>query len=186
MSVSLWEAKQLIPMRIAPCGRDVPSVRSRSRVVFYFSQVLSAVSLDPTIVCCAGGSVDLIKTLDKDTSQKAGKQYPLSLLLLQIEKLMHKPSFSVKCKIDMFSMVRTLLLIFSSLMDERWTQSMQHLRIVRWLCWSVLVGIGNWSRFCTIQSWCSGSVGIKVGFVFWVLGCARDVGSLATKCVLHW
>ena len=56
-------------MAIAHCGRDVPVVR---RCVLLCSQVLSAVSLEPTIICCAGGSADFIKALDKAPNQKAG------------------------------------------------------------------------------------------------------------------
>ena len=74
-------------MTIAHCGRDVPAVRS---CVSLCSQLLSALSLEPTIICCAGGSADFIKTLDETPSQKAGIQNPFSLLPLQVEKLMHK------------------------------------------------------------------------------------------------
>ena len=109
-------------MVIAQCGRDVPSVKSS---VLLCSQLLSAVSLEPTIVCCAGGSADFIKALDKAPNQKAGLQYPFNLLALQVEKLKHKPSFSVMGKIDMFSVVQTLLVTLSGLLDEKWTQSTQ-------------------------------------------------------------
>ena len=115
-------------MTIAQCGRDVPSVKSS---VLLCSQVLSAISLEPTIICCGGGSADFIKSLDKAPNQKAGLQYPFDLLPLQIEKLMHKPRFSVMRKIDKFSMVRTLLVRLSGLLDEKWTLSMQYFRKVR-------------------------------------------------------
>ena len=55
-------------MVIAHCGRDVPSVKSS---VFLCSQLFSAVSLEPTIICCVGGSADFIKALDKVPNQKA-------------------------------------------------------------------------------------------------------------------
>ena len=70
-----------------------------------------------------------MKALDKAPSQKAGIQYPFNLSPMHVEKLMHKPSFSVVSKIDMFSMLRTLL-IRMRLLDERWTQSTQYLRKV--------------------------------------------------------
>ena len=38
---------------------------------------------------------------------------------------MHKPSFSVKGQIDMFSMLQTLLIWLSGLLDESWTLSTQ-------------------------------------------------------------
>ena len=128
LSISFWEGKDLVTMTVALCGQDVPSVKSS---VLHCSQVLSAMSLEPTIICCAGGSADFIEALDKALTQKAGLQYQFNLLPLQIEKLMHKPSFSVMGKIDMFSMVQTLLVRLSGLLDEKWAQSTLFLRKVR-------------------------------------------------------
>ena len=85
-------------MTVAQYGRDVPSVRSS---VLLCSQVLSANSLERKTICCAGGSADFIKTLDKAPNQKAVLQYPFNLMPLQIENLIHKPSISVMGKIDM-------------------------------------------------------------------------------------
>ena len=66
--------------------------------------------------------------MDKAPSLKSGIQYPFSLSPLHIEKLMHKPSFSVMGKIDLFSMLLTLLFRLSGLLNERWTQSTQFFR----------------------------------------------------------
>ena len=118
-------------MTIAHCGRDVSSVKFSLLLCL---QVLSALSLEPTIIYFAGGSAYFFKALDKTPSQKTGIQYPFNLLPLQIEKLMHKPSFSVMGKIDMFSMVRTLQVRLSGLLDEKWTQLTQYLLKVRSLC----------------------------------------------------
>ena len=71
LSISFLEGKELVTMAIAHCGRYVPAVGS---CVLLYSQVFSAVSLEPTIICCAEGSVDFIKALDKAPSQKAGIQ----------------------------------------------------------------------------------------------------------------
>ena len=128
LSISFWEGKDLITLTIAHSGRFVPSVKSN---VLLCSQVLSAASSEPTKMCCAGGSADFIDALDKAPSQKAGLQYPFNLLPLQIEKVMHKPSFSVMGKIDMFSIVRTLLVRLSGLLYEKWAQSTQYFRKVR-------------------------------------------------------
>ena len=106
LSISFWEGKDLVTMTVAQCGREFPSVKTS---VLFCSQVLSAISLEPTVISCAGGSADFIKAVDKAPHQKAGLQYPFNLLPLSVEKLMHKPSFSVMGKIDMFSMVRTSL-----------------------------------------------------------------------------
>ena len=128
LRIRFWEGTDLVTMAVAHCGRDVPAVRS---CVFLCSQLLSAVSLEPTFICCAVGSADSIKALDKASSQKAGIQYRFNLLPLQIEKLMHKTSFSVMGKIVMFSMVRTLLVRLSGLLDEKWTKSTQYFGKVR-------------------------------------------------------
>jgi len=114
-------------MIIANCGRDVPVVKSN---VLLSSHLLSAISTEPRIICCGGSNLEVIKAPDRAPSQKAGIQYPFSLSLVHIEKLMHKPSFSVMGKVDMFSMLRTLLIRLSGLLDERWTQSTQYFRKV--------------------------------------------------------
>ena len=126
-----WEGKDLVTVTIANYGRDIPAVRSCALLC---SQVLSVVSLEPTIICCASGSADFTKAFYKTPSQKSGIQYPFNLLPLQVEKLMHKPSFSVMGKIDMFSVVRTLLVRLFALLDKKWAQSTQYFRKVRFLC----------------------------------------------------
>ena len=123
LSVTFWEGRELVTMTIAHCGRDVPVMKS---TVLLCSQLLSAVSTEPRILCCGGSSLEFIKALDKAPSQKTGIQYPFSLCPMHVEKLMHNPSFSVTGKIDMFSMLRTLLIRLSGLLDERWTQSTQY------------------------------------------------------------
>ena len=52
-------------MTIGHCGRDVPSVNIS---VLLCPQVLSAVSLEPIIICCARASADFIKVFGQ-TSQ---------------------------------------------------------------------------------------------------------------------
>ena len=127
LSVSFWEGKELVTITISHCGRDIPVVKSN---VLLSSQLLSAISTKPRIICCGGSSLDFIKALDKAPSLKAGVQYPFSLSPMHVEKLMHKPSFSVMGKIDMFSMLRTLLIRLVGLLDERWTHSTQYFRKV--------------------------------------------------------
>ena len=65
LSICFWEGKELVTVTTAHCGRDVPAVRICVLLCF---QVLSVVSLEPTIVCCAGGSAGFIKALDKAPS----------------------------------------------------------------------------------------------------------------------
>ena len=115
-------------MTVAQCGRDVPTVKS---IVLIYSQVLSAFSSEPAVISCASGSAVFFKALDKAPNQKAGIQYPFILLPLPVEKLIHKPSFSAMGKMDMFSMVRTLLVRLVGLLDEKWTLSTQYFRKVK-------------------------------------------------------
>ena len=88
-----------------------------------------------------------MKVLDKSPGQKAGVQYPFALTPSQFERLLHKPSFSVMGRIDMCSMLRTLLLRLNGLLDERWVQSTQSLRKVRmginslWSPWEYTFGM---------------------------------------------
>ena len=123
LSLTFWEGKELVTIIIAHCGRDVSVAK---KTVLLSSQLLSAVSTKPRIICCGGSSLEVIKALDKAPSQKTGIQYPFSVSLVHIEK----PSFSVIGKIDMFLMFRTLLIRLSGLLDERWAQSTQYFRKV--------------------------------------------------------
>ena len=127
LSLCFWEGKNLVMMALTQCSRDVPMLKGNVSMV---GQLLSVASTDPTMVCCGGADSDFIKALDRDPTRKAGVQYPFCLSPVQVEKLMHKPSFSVMGKIDMFSMLRTLLVRLSGMLDELWVQSTRYLRKV--------------------------------------------------------
>ena len=114
-------------MALTHCSRDVPVVMCNISMV---GQLLSVVSTDPTTVCCGGADSDFIRALDRDPTRKAGVQYSFCLNSVQVEKLMHKPSFKVMGKIDMFSILRTLLVRLSGMLDEPWVQSIRYLRKV--------------------------------------------------------
>ena len=101
-------------MALTHHSRDVPVVKGNVSMV---AQSLGVVSTGATIVCCGGADSDFFKALDRDTTRKAGVQYPFTLSSVQVEKLMDKPSFSVIGKIDMFSMLRTLLIRLSGMLD---------------------------------------------------------------------
>ena len=91
LNLCFWEGENLVMMAVTHCGRDVPLVKGNVSMV---GQLLSVVSRSPMIVCCGGADSDFIKALDKDPTRKAGPQYPFCLNSVQVEKLMHKPSFS--------------------------------------------------------------------------------------------
>ena len=128
LSVGFWEGKRSVCMTMLHCGRDVPPAKI---YVDLMSRRLSAISGDATIICCGGSSADFVKALDKSPGQKAGVQYPFTLTPLQFERLLHKPMFSVMGRIDMCSMLRALLLRLNGLLDERWVQSTQYFREIR-------------------------------------------------------
>ena len=127
LSLCFWEDKRFLCLPMLHCGRNVPPTKSYIDLV---SRLLSAISGDATIICCGGSSADFLKVLDKSPAQKAGVQYPFSLTPVQFERLLHKPSFSVMGRVDMCSMLRALLLRLNGLLDERWVQSTQYLRMV--------------------------------------------------------
>ena len=128
LSIGFQVSKQFVCMLVVHCGRDVSPTKSYNDLM---SRLLSATSGNAMIICCGGSSADFVKVLDKSPGRKAGVQYPFTLTPLQFERLLHKPSFSVMGRIDMYSMLRTLLLRQTGLMDERWVQSNQFFRRVR-------------------------------------------------------
>ena len=127
LSVGFWEGKRFVCLPMLHCGRVVPPTKSYIDLV---SRLLSAISGDATIICCGGSNSDFVKVLDKSPGRKVGVQYPFALTLVQFERLLHKPSFSVMGRIDMCSMLRALLLRLGGLLDERWVQSTQYFRMV--------------------------------------------------------
>ena len=82
-------------MALTHCSRDAPVVKGNASMV---ARLLSVVSTVPTIVCCGGADSGFNKALDRDPTRNAGVQYPFRLSSVQVEKLMHKPSFSVMGK----------------------------------------------------------------------------------------
>ena len=120
LSIGLWEGNHFVCMPVVHCGRDVPSTKG---YIDLMSRLLSAISGNVTVICCGGSSADFVKVSDKSPGRKASVQTPFSLTPLQLERRSHKPSFSVMGKIDMCSLLRTLLLRLCGPLDERWVQS---------------------------------------------------------------
>ena len=114
-------------MALTHCSRADSVVKGNVSMI---AQLLSVVSKGPTIVCCGGADSDFIEALDRNPTRKTGVHYPFSLSSVQVQKLMHKPSFTVMGKIDMFSMLRTLLVRLSRMLNEPWVQSTRFLRKV--------------------------------------------------------
>ena len=128
LSIGFWEGKQFVRMPIVLCGRDVSPSKG---YIASISRLLSAISGDATFTCCGRSCADFMKVLDKSPRRKAGVQYPFTLTPLQNERLLHKPNLSVMGRIDICSRLQTLLLRLNGLLDERWVQSTQYFRRVR-------------------------------------------------------
>ena len=180
LSVGFWEGKLFVCMPMLHCGKDVPPTKSFIDLV---SRLLSAISGDATIICCAGSNADFVKVLDKSPGRKADVQYHFALALVQFECLLHKPSFSVMGRIDMYSMLRALLLRLNGLLDERWVQSTQYFTMVR---------IGKTSLWLPLWYSCgmiflhfTGAGGWKVRVVHCISCGSRNDHALASNCHLH-
>ena len=125
LNASFWEGKELVTKVIANCGRDVSVVKS---FVALTTRLVRVTFMDATIISCAGCGSDLIIAVVK--SLKAGVQYQFNLSHVQVEMLMLNPSFIDRERIDMFCLLRTLLVILSGLLDELWVNSAQFLKKV--------------------------------------------------------
>ena len=139
-------------MAVTLCGRDNPVVKGS---VPMGGQLLSVVSRKSTIVCCGGADSDFIEALDREPTRKAGEQYPFCLNSVQVEKLMHKPSFSVMGKTDKFSMLRILLVGLSGMLDESWVQPTRYLRKVGFIAGMFISHVSiyfGWSGSCVFKA----------------------------------
>ena len=113
LSLSFWEKKNFVMIAFTHCNRDIPIVKGNVLMIGY---LLSVVSMVPTINSCGGADIRFVKALDRNPMRKNGLQYPFNLSAFQVEKLMHKPSFSLSAKLDMFSMLGTLLVRLSGML----------------------------------------------------------------------
>ena len=167
-------------MPLVHCGRIVSPTK---RYIDLMSRLLSAIPRDVTVICCGGSSAYFVKVLDKNLGRKAGFQYPFNLTPFHFERLLRKPSFSVMWRIDMCSMLGTLLLRLNGLLDERWVQSTMFFRRVYisnsffFLLWEDNFGM----RFA-----CFVGLGIWKSRVVYSVSCgAGDDHSLVSDCCIY-
>ena len=88
-----------------------------------FSRLLSAISTEADVVAYSGCSQIFGETLDKSPFFKHGVQYPFRFDEFNLEKMMHKKSYSVFGRIDFFSVLRQLLVSLGGCLEEQWTIS---------------------------------------------------------------
>ena len=106
------------------------------------SRFLSAVSSEPDIVACSGVPLSFIETIDKSPLFKRSLQYPYRFDGFNLEKLMHKRSYSVFGRIDFFSVMRQLLVSLGGSLDEAWAVSSPELsKVIILVCLLLLVVI---------------------------------------------
>ena len=101
------KGSQLVDVCLMWCGRDVPVVKSWLGLVLKF---LGATFTTLDIVSCGGVSVDVLEVLEKFYARRVGYHYPYTIHILQIEKLLRKPSYCVMGRIGVPALAQSLLL----------------------------------------------------------------------------
>ena len=76
------------------------------------------------------GEFRIYKGIGQESWSKRGCSIPFTLTPVQLERLLHKPSFSMMGRLDTFAMLRNLLLRLNGLVNERWVLSTQFSRRV--------------------------------------------------------
>ena len=61
LSIGFWEGKRIVCMPIVHCGRDVSPTKC---YIDLMTRMLSAISVDATVICCGGSSADFVEVLD--------------------------------------------------------------------------------------------------------------------------
>ena len=101
------------------------------------SRLLSVVSTDPDIVACSGCSVDYIRTIDQHHhSYSRGTQSCYRFESLDLQLLMHKFTYSVFGRIDMFSVLQCLLVSLGGSVTEDWVLESPELTRVSVFCFT--------------------------------------------------
>ena len=114
------------------------------------SRLLSVVSTDPDIVACSGCSVDYIRAIDQHPSYSRGIQSCFRFETLDLRLLMHKYTYSVFGRIDMFSVLQCLLVSLGRSVTEDWVLESPELTRVSIFCSTQIVASYEVGRACTI------------------------------------
>ena len=119
MSLRFWRGSKLC--RVFICRSALPATDLTGELGS-LSRLLSVVSTDPDIVACSGCSVDYIKTIDQHPSYAREVQCCFRFEALDLQHLMHKHTYSVFGRIDMFSVLQCLLVSLGGSTTEDWVQ----------------------------------------------------------------
>ena len=117
MSVKFWKGDTLC--RVYVCRSGLPS-SDLTGELGSLSRLLSVVSTKADIVACSGCPVELIRTIDYNAFFPRAVQSCFRFEHLQLQKMMHKPTFSVFGRIDFFSVLKCLMVSLGAATDEDW------------------------------------------------------------------
>ena len=114
LSNSFREGQLFVGKALDDCGKVVPA---NERYADSTARLLSALS--GIFTYFRGAKVDFIRVLNMGRGWKASLVYQFSLSPMEIEQKLHKHSLSVMRRINIFSIVRTLLLRLRGIQVER-------------------------------------------------------------------
>ena len=117
MSVKFWKGDTLC--RIYVCRSGLPSSVLTGELGS-LSRLLSVVSTKADIVACSGCPVELIQTIDHNAFFPRAVQSCFRFEHLQLQKMMHKPTYSVFGRIDFFSVLKCLMVSLGAATGEDW------------------------------------------------------------------
>ena len=119
MSLRFWKGAKLC--RVFICRSALPA-SELSGEFESLSRLLSVVSTGPDMVACSGCPVDFIRAIDHHSSYSYGIQSCFRFELLDLQLLMHKFTYSVFGRIDMFSVLQFLLVSLGGSTTEDWVR----------------------------------------------------------------
>ena len=115
MSVKFWKGDSLC--RVFVCRSGLPSTDLTGELGS-ISRLLSVVSTNADIVACSGCPVELIQTIDHNAFFPQAVQSCFRFEQLQLQKMMHKPTYSVFGRIDFSSVLRCLIVSLGAATGE--------------------------------------------------------------------
>ena len=133
MSLRFWKRTKLC--RVFICRSALPATDLTGELGS-LSRLLSVESTDPDIVACSGCSVDYIRTIDQHPSYSRGVQSCFRFELLDLQLLMHKFTYNVFGRTDMFSVLQCLLVSLGGSITEDWVRELPELTRVSIFCFT--------------------------------------------------
>ena len=117
MSVRFWKGDSLC--RVFVCRTGLPS-SDLTGELGSLSIFLSVVSTKADIIACSGCPIELVCTIDRCGLFSRAMQSCFRFEHLNLQTMMHKPTYSVFGRIDFFYVLKNLLVSLGSATDEDW------------------------------------------------------------------